>query len=400
MYAITHLRSLCNIKISVASLQNNRWAEIVARMCRRLVNAAAHFVASRLTEVLRMIANMPNDAPTVAKQALNDCFAAAIEWAPPDEACRAYAYLSTVVKQTRIQNSTKPDLIANGNQNNKMASMDLLSAHASSWRLQCEGALVRAAPRVVTTQAFQELTPDLRKRLRELGCIMYGTQAIPLSIGGQNRKNKTVVNKTARNHNKSTNRNLVEQMRSTFVPYTSKPPTQSGSMDLKNSNNDIRDIKKPNRMNPPKIRTTKAQEERAKFNLAKTNLPERPNRQTSVIRGTSFENTKPRYLEPKVKDTTNKKSAANKICTKMISSSESSCNSSPIQVCMMRESRLKARDVRKVNTQAISQDSLEHCSRPRTTEPPTDSLSESQNSNKYATYTKARNIKKKSVECK
>ncbi|XP_075990507.1 uncharacterized protein LOC142986120 isoform X2 [Anticarsia gemmatalis] len=390
--------------ITASSLQNSRWAESVARMCRRLVNAAAHFAAPRLVAVFQAITPLPSEAPHAAKQALDDCLAAAIEWAPPEEACRAYGFLSALVKEIRNQHYSKPDLISNGTESIKSyGPSNLLYTHAGSWRLQCEGALVRASPRVVTTQAFKDLPSDLRKRLRELGCIKYGAHALPLtpptSFTERKTKNTISNNKSIKTSSTTTARSIdIAQVRASFVPYAPKPVIPLGSMDTLKSNNDLRDFKKPiPSTHPPKVRTTKAQEERAKFNKTKnTKSQDRLNSKTTAVRAPSFENTKPRYLEPK--PCKEKRTVVNKHLPKIESSSESSRNSSPIQIRNLRSSPQKGRRGNRCErgereAQTMSQDSLATSSRPRTAEPSTDSLSESQTSNKYATYTKARHTK-------
>ncbi|XP_034839422.1 uncharacterized protein [Maniola hyperantus] len=391
--------------ITVASLQNSRWAESVARMCRRTVNAAAHFAAPRLLAVLELIATAP-DAPQPAKQALDDCLAAAIEWAPPDETCRAYAFLSSLVKEIRNQHSSKPDLITNGNQISKVPEpTNLLFTHASSWRLQCEGALVRAAPRVVGTQAFKDLPSELRRRLRELGCIMYGPQAIPLAacpaMPPDRKCKSTYHNKPAKMVNTSNTRSLdMERVRNSFVPYKPKPVTVMGSKDKLTSNSELRDIKKMNKVTIPKVRTTKAQEERAKFNQSKSlsSQDRVVNNRSVTARPHLFENTKPRYLEPRIIKEKEKKAPPKTFVNKIVSSSESSRNSSPVQCRTLRTSRMMANQKCEHKAHAMSQDSLATTSRPRTAEPSTDSLSESQNSNRYATYTKTKHTSKGSVE--
>ncbi|XP_063373390.1 uncharacterized protein LOC134661317 isoform X2 [Cydia amplana] len=382
--------------ITVESLQNSRWAECVARMCRRLVNAAAHFAAPRLVAVLRGVrVASPAAAPPAACQALHDCIAAAIEWAPSDEAARAYAFLSALPADAAAAQRSRPDLIADGARHAPPPPAgDLLLAHAASWRLQCEGALVRAAPRAVLTQAFKELPPELRKRLRELGCIMYGPQVVPAASPLHDRKSRSAYHpRPGRGPAAVATRSLdIDHVRESFVPYAPRPSAHLGSVDTLKSNGDLRD-RKPIKMTPPKIRTTKAQEERAKYNMAKTNqsqdrLAGKGGRSVPL-----FENTKPRYLEPRMYKESEKKSpATKKLVNKMISSSESSRNSSPIQARVVRASRVRSRE------QALSQDSLASASRPRTAEPSTDSLSESHNSNKYATYTKRKYTTKGSVE--
>lgn len=373
----------------------------MARMCRRLVNAAAHFAAPRLLAVLEMISLVP-DAPSSAKQALDDCLAAAIEWAPPDETCRAYAFLSTLIRDIRNQHS-KPDLI--NNQTNKIPEPNnLLYTHAGSWRLQCEGALVRAAPRVVGTQAFKDLPTDLRRRLRELGCIMYGPQAIPLTASPlQDRKTKSTYQSKPKTINPATTRSLdMEKVRNSFVPYKPKPIVIAPPKDKVPSTCELRDKKVNNKISIPKVRTTKAQEERAKFNQTKTLTSQDRSVSSKPVaaRPHPFENTKPRYLEPRQCKEREKKTPTKKLVNKMVSSSESSRNSSPIQSRNLRTSRLPANQVCEKKSHAMSQDSLATSSRPRTAEPSTDSLSESQNSNKYATYTKTKHTGKGSVECK
>lgn len=390
--------------ITASSLHNSRWAESVARMCRRLVNAAAHFAASRLVAVLQAITTVSTDAPNAAKQALDDCLSAAIEWAPPEEACGAYSFLSSLVKEIRNQHYSKPDLISNGTESHKnLVANNLLYTHATSWRLQCEVALVRASPRVVTTQAFKDLPADLRKRLRELGCIKFGAHALPLTPPAPLTEKKSLKNVVNNKSNKPTSakstRNIdIAQVRASFVPYAPKPMIPLGSMDTLKSNNDLRDYKKPvPAAHPPKVRTTKAQEERAKFNKIKnTNSQDRLNSKTTASRAPSFENTRPRYLEPK--SCNDKRTVVNKHLPKIESSSESSCNSSPSQIRNLRSSPQKGRrrdrgDPVERPVHTMSQDSLITNSRPRTAEPSTDSLSESQTSNKYATYTKVRHTK-------
>ncbi|CAG4984857.1 unnamed protein product [Parnassius apollo] len=378
--------------IIVASLQNSRWAENVAYLCKRLINAAAYFASRCLVEIFKAISSMPAEAPQPAVHALDECLATAIQWAPTEEACRAYAFLSGLVKDKHNQFS-KPDLINNDNEESKdTGQSNLLYSRGSCWQLQCEGVLVRAAPRVVGTQAFYDLPYDLRKRLRELGCITYDAQAIPVNPSHlQGRKNKTHHhNKMPKLNNPSTSRSLdMEHVRALFVPYASKPVTQVSPRDILKSNNELRDLRKPVRTIPPKVRMTKAQEERAKYNLIKNKSQESINTKPQGGRQKAFQNTKPRYLEPRTCKDNDKKISHKTHLHKMISSSESSRNVSPVEG-NVRASRAKTKQVCESKAQAMSQDSLATSSRPRTAEPSTDSLSESQASNKYATYTKRR----------
>ncbi|CAH2985376.1 unnamed protein product [Chilo suppressalis] len=388
--------------ITVEALQNSRWAEVVARMCRRLVHAAAHYMAQKLTAVMRDIGTLPPDPPPCALQALHECIATAIEWAPPDELCCSYALLASVVRNTRNQRFAKPDLITNGNSNNIPEHDNLLSVHAASWILLIEASLVRAAPRVCCTQAFIELPSELRRRLRELGCIMYSSGQAPIapSVSHQNRRSRsTHQNKTSKSLNSPTVKSLdIDQMRAAFVPYAPKPTTHTRThSDVLRSNKSLHDPKKGSRTIPPKVRTTKAQEERAKFNLTKTTLSQERLNSKSISK-TTYEHTKPRYLEPRNCADYKNMMTAKKLAPIMISSTESSRNSSPIQARNLRTSRMKIRQNYQAKAEVLSQDSYATSSRPRTAEPSTDSHSESQSSNKYATYTKTKHTAKGSVD--
>lgn len=194
----------------------------------------------------------------------------------------------------------------------------------------------------------------------------------------------------------------MEKVRNTFVPYKPKPVTVMGSKDKIASNSELHDTKKPCKAIVPKVRTTKAQEERAKFNQTKslTSQDRLVTKRPGTARSHPFDNTKSRYLEPRlIKD--KEKVAPKKIVNKVISSSESSRNSSPVQCRNLRTSRITANEeCKRSKVHAMSQDSLATNSRPHTAEPSTDSLSESQNSNRYATYTKIKHTSKGSVECK
>ncbi|CAG9137243.1 unnamed protein product [Plutella xylostella] len=82
----TLVDTVCGCGLTEAALPSTRWAETVGRLCRRLLNAAAHYTAARLSSVVRLA--LQRAPPPAAAQTVDDCVAAAIEWAPPNEACR------------------------------------------------------------------------------------------------------------------------------------------------------------------------------------------------------------------------------------------------------------------------------------------------------------------------
>ncbi|CAK1554065.1 unnamed protein product [Leptosia nina] len=342
--------------ITVASLPNSRWAETVARMCRRVVNAAAHFTAPRLFSILKMISSLSDDMHQSAYLMLDECLMAAIEWAPPEETCRSYAFLTTLIIHYATTSPT---------------SKHFLRRFVNQWRVQCESSLVRSAPRVVGTLAFKELSPNLRKRLRELGCIMYGPQTVPLTASPlQDRKSRSVYqNKPVAKHAAATRSLDLDHVRSSLAPLKMTQTVNRMKSESREKDKTI-----------PKVRTTKAQEQRAKYNQTKTVTQDRSVK--PVVR--PYENTKPRYMEPKVCKEEKKQLLA---CPKK--SSDSSRNSSPV---LMKNFKRAAK------MKAISQDSLMSSSRPRTAEPSTDSLSESNSNNKYATFTKTKHTGEGSVE--
>ncbi|XP_031767266.2 uncharacterized protein LOC113519544 isoform X2 [Galleria mellonella] len=312
--------------IITISLQSGRGADIVERLCRRLLNASTEFIAPRVDIVVRTLEPPPPNLPQAAEQALGDCINGAIERAPPEQLCLLYAYLSNVLKQK---------------------GQYIFYNHACSWKVQCERTLVRAAPRVVITQAFKDLPVELAVRLRKLGCIMFGIQSPIITNSPAHRRKSTNRDSRDSRHSRdrSQSRNVdINDMRARFTPYTCKPVYSTHITNVRETvSHPVKSI--------PTVRTTKAQEERAKYNMAKSNR--------------SVQNyTKPKRLEPK-----------HKLGAKVQSSSESS------------------RQVSEAKEHTVSQDSLATGSRPRTAEP-SSSLSESQNI-RYATYTKS---KKANVE--
>ncbi|XP_060809468.1 uncharacterized protein LOC106133894 isoform X2 [Amyelois transitella] len=366
--------------LAMMMLQANvRGTDNVEVMCRRLINASAQFAASRLEAVLRSMEPLPLDAPPPALRALDEFVEAALNRAPIEEVCRGYAYLESVVREIQMQQLAKPDLISNGYQNTALTGDEsFVHARANVWKLKCQYLLVDDALRVVNTQAFRDLPLALQQKLRKLGCV-----ASPMQPRRCPNLRHSRPPPSLNSHNAE-----IERMRACFVPYSQRPSTSFNVQDSLRGHVELRDRNKSNKV--PKVKTTKAQEERAKFNMAKNAQPQCS---TSSRSTKMFENAKPRYLEPKaVKQPEKKMAAQGKLMPKMMSSSESSRNSSPIHTHGMRGSRTKSRQLDRKG-HAMSQDSLATNSRPRTAEPSTDSLSESQNSNKYATFTKAKHTK-------
>ncbi|XP_053623957.1 uncharacterized protein LOC128682927 isoform X2 [Plodia interpunctella] len=370
--------------LAMMTLQMNiRGVDNVDALVRRLITAAAQFAAPRLEPVLRAMEPLLLDVPTSVLRALDEFVEATIHRAPIEALCRAYAYLESVVREIQIQHHSKPDLISNGYQNETFPGEETyVHARANSWKIRCQYCLLDDALRLVNTQAFRDLPMELQQKLRKLGCVtapMMQARRCPL------RSSRPAA--PALNANQAD----IERMRASFVPYAPRPTSFDVQGPLRN-HHDHRDPRnKTNKI--PKVKTTKAQEERARFNMAKNAKSQSQMSSTKSIR--MFENAKPRYLEPKVaKQPVKKMAAQGKLMPKMMSSSESSRNSSPIQARGARGARARSRPLDgRAHAQAMSQDSLATSSRPRTAEPSTDSLSESQNSNKYATFTKAKHSK-------
>ncbi|XP_059062355.1 uncharacterized protein LOC131855128 [Achroia grisella] len=301
--------------IIISSLKSNsRGADIVERLCRRLMNASAEFIAPRLDIVVRTLSPPPSNLPEASEQALSDCINVAIERAPGEQLCRLYEYLFHTLKQKEQY---------------------VFYSQACTWRVICERTLVRAAPRVVRTQAFKDLPLELSVRLRKLGCIMFGIQS-PITTNSSADRRRS-PNKDSRDRSQSRNVD-INDMKARFTPYTCKPVYANPASNVRE--------KVHQSQKTPVVRTTKAQEERAKYNMAKCS--------TSVQK-----NTRPKRAEAK-----------HKLTAKVQSSSESS------------------RQVSETKGYTVSQDSLATSSRPRTAEP-CSSHSDSLNI-KYATYTKSK----------
>lgn len=332
----------------MASLQGCRWAEGVARLCRRLTSAAAQFAAARLEGVVRVFAAPRAPAPAPAARALDACLASAVDWASPEELCRTMALLHALLDQ---------------------APPDLHADHLVVLRRRCEGALLRAAPRVIAAPSFRDLPPDLRRRLRR---YMDAAAAPPITL--QPRRAPAPCTRIVDALPQD-----IERVRTSFVPYAQKPPARQ----LAPPPTAAAFRPRPFGTVPPRVRTTKAQEERAKFNMTKSSAPakplDKPSGKTAKGRA-AYGNAKPRYLEPRPpavrKDTVG---AARKPLGRLVSSSESSRNSSPVLA--------RAGCSREALPPATNQHSASH---QRTADPSTESLSDSLKLNKYATYTKTR----------
>lgn len=354
---------------SVGTLGKSRWVDKVIKMCQRLLNSAAHFAGPKLVKVLELIATVHKNVDPHEKQTLNYCVTAAIQWSPPQETCRTYAFLSNYIKETRPQHE-KPDLISNVKQKSTDTN-NFLYTNAPRWRLQCENALVRATPRVVNIQEYKDLPADLRSRLSELGCIVFEVPPSSQSIPQEEMKPKAVTIRTNNPANLDVLRRVdVEYIRNYFIPYRLKPITIN--LKLKSEHE---------KKSPPLVRTTKAQDGRTKFNLSKANAESlKP-----VLQSLS---TKSAHLKPGDSKDAKSKISQKRLISKVVSSSEIS-RRSPLLMSNAKDSQIKP----------MSEHSLARSSRPRTAESATNSMSESQR-NKYDTYTKAKRALKGSADCK
>lgn len=340
---------------AVMDLPSVRWGEVVIRLCRRVVFAAAQIIAPNLVLVLERIGKLPSDLPPPAMDTLDECVAAAFEWASPEERCRVYGFLHKELRDTKHTRPAKPDLISNSDERKDeyFGQENLLYAHAQSWICLVEFAISRVTPEVFITQAYRELPPELRRRIRDLGCIVCSRDPpIPRqSPSPQHRRSRsTQQTKCAKPVTIGTITRTYDV--STFASYVEKPKEVVTNDVLLNSA--LQDAKKIIRNKvAPKVRTTKAQEERAKFNQSKTITPSQERLNAKSQSKAPIDNAKPRYHDPKNTAENIKKLANPKKVVNKFSSSESSRNSSPIHARNFRPTRIliKTRTVSQVCTQ-------------------------------------------------
>lgn len=435
-----------------AALPNTRWADTVARACKRLITASAQFASSRLASVFAAANNSPRLIfDGVGGVAIDDCLVAAIERAGTDQLCQAYQFLTDLMNKSNTQKKSPSSVVPNnlglvymppekimnrvqvGN-SGKIEEFKWCLKYVDKWRGKCEIALIRSAPRAAGVPVFKALDSTLQARLRHVWCLVYGSRFysnLPVSSTsvtqyGQMQMQQLTMSKHAKsdanliqNLDKSLENNLAEALRSFDT---------SGVLGLNNSKqSSLRSTSFGTRVNgsvhqsttkiprahsnPPLVRTTNAQQQRSKFNATITAHPS-PNVALSS-RPRKFENTRPRYLDPKpnreklVVPTTTMNSPVQK---KKVSSSDSSRNSSPAlaRASQCRTSRAKTRELflntestnnREVceeknsqeASQSMSHDSLACSPNPGTMEMSIDSLSESQCC-KYGTYTKTKPV--------
>lgn len=297
----------------MASLHRCRWAEVIARLCRRLMSAAAQFASTQLATVLRFVSVSQRGAGGAGGAALDECLARAIQIASPEQLCRALLLL---------QPTSKPDLIESAPQTERLASL----------RRRCEDALIRVAPHALISPGCKDLPQDIRRRLRD------AARRHP------DHPSPNPPRRSARSPPPG-----IEKVRSSFVPYAQRPPQLKA------------DRPRPVPANPPLVRSTKAQEERAKFNMSKSQ--EKVNGKQKA-----FENAKPRYFDKNART-----NAVAPVCRggRLMSSSESSRTSSPALRPRTRPRTADPRGSREVAAPAP--------------EPPVQVKS----ANKYATYTKS-----------
>lgn len=335
--------------VAVAALHRCRWAEVVARLCRRLTAAAAQFASTRLAGVLRAVVVPRDGVAPAATRALADCLSTAVDCASPNELCHALALLHAL--QEEAHDRSKPDLIAES-----APHVEQLVA----LRRRCEGALVRASSHALSAPAFKELPPELRRRLRDL--MRRYVDSAPNLFSSQLRGPRATSRSTRADGGAEPPD--IERVRASFVPYAQRPRSRQLSEPAAPP-----PPQRPTATMPPRVRTTKAQEERAKFNMTKSTVAktqDKPNGKSLKGR-VAYGNAKPRYLEPRPcgKETVAGGGTRKPLC-KLVSSSESSRNSSPVL----------ARAV----------------PRPLTADHSADTLSDSLNANKYATYTKIKHV--------
>ncbi|KAL4717863.1 hypothetical protein ACJJTC_001012 [Scirpophaga incertulas] len=410
--AVRNLSSMNSIDVAcgcgflVDSLGNAHWTEIVICLSKRLLHAVATHSAPKILSVLKQLETLPTDLPSVAVQEVKKCITMAIEISPLDECCRAYAYVSQVVKAI-CNRVPKPVLIRNGNTKMFENQDNILHQYGVGWLATFESAIVRAAPRGSNSKAYLDLPADVRGRLRELADMMYGgslPDSVPKGTSLSKKKAHGIQQPAdCNNENDVAEVDLeLEEMRSYFQPVyfdpledtyiADEPPAyvqpSKTIQELKDAFlKSMEKLGKTTRNSPPVVKKTKAQEERAKYNMVKANQVLTHPRIANTIEPGIAKSRNKVIKEYHKTDNENKKHTAK---IKMISSSESSPNSSPLHSRNIKTKRTKSKQLNENKQQALSQHSLASSPRPRIAEPSIQPLSESQTSNKYATYTKTK----------
>ncbi|KPJ06319.1 BTB/POZ domain-containing protein 8 [Papilio machaon] len=337
----TFLDTVFGLGVTMSALQCRKWTKNLERHCYRVMETAIRYAAKNLEILMKELAPSPADAHSSAKRSLEKCMKSAIERAPGEELCRTYVLLGELIEE-------QGDSGALYEQRSEPRS--ILYVYGHYWQQCCEIALAYASPRLTRTQAYKNLPYEIKRKLR-----LLSPQDVLSPIGPVR------------------NRDIYSNPRSGRPQLALPQPMTAVS---KVSPNKTMEIKKSPTTSTSAVRTTKAQEQRTKFNMLKKKLTEERdiNNRGAVPRNNLSPKRRSKSMETK-NEKTDKKDPSQGTSAQMNSSGNSSPNDS-------------------AKEKWSSRSNVAGTSRPTTA----DSTSGAANENMYATYTKSSRTKKEPGE--
>ncbi|XP_013162209.1 PREDICTED: uncharacterized protein LOC106113791 isoform X2 [Papilio xuthus] len=326
--------------VTMAALQSRKWTKNLERHCYRVMETAIRYAANNLEILMRELAPLSADAHSSAKRSLEKCMKSAIERAPGEELCRTYVLLGDLIEKQGDSGALYEQ---------RFEPRTILYVYGNYWQHCCEIALAYASPRLTRTQAYKDLPYEVKRKLR----LLSPQEA--LSPIGPVR-----------------NRDIYSNPRS-VRPQLAIP--QSTALSKLNANKTVETKKSPT-TSTSAVRTTKAQEQRTKFNILKKKLTEE--RDNNIRGAVPRQNLSPkrrsRSMEKNAK--TDKKVPSQGAAAQNNSSGNSSPNDSS-------------------KGKWSSRSNVAGTSRPKTADPAPEPANDN---NMYATYTKSSRTKKEPGE--
>ncbi|XP_013137992.1 PREDICTED: uncharacterized protein LOC106102910 isoform X2 [Papilio polytes] len=325
--------------MTLCAMEGIKWAKNTEKHCHRVMETAIRYAAKNLEMLMKEMAPLSADAHNAAQEALEKCMKCAIERAPGEELCRTYILLGELIEE-------QGDSGALYEQRSEPRS--ILYVYGYYWQDCCESALACASPRVARTQAYKDLPYELKRKLR----LLSPQDAL-----------SPMRNKDVYTNVKSVRPQLA-------IPQAVTPLSKVVP-------NKTTELKKSPTTCISAVRTTKAQEQRTKFNILKKKLTEeRDNNNRGAIPRQNF-SPKRRSKSTEAKNAkTDKKVPSQGTAAQMNSSGNSSPNDS-------------------AKEKLSSRSNVAGPSRPKTADPTPEAVNEN---NMYATYTKSSRPKRESGE--